>query len=380
VPASIDKGGGHAATEQSRRAGDEYTHAVIVEGTWKRVYHAAVPQPDATKCLQGIVVGLGVMGSHHLRVLRSLADVEVVAVVEPDDECRSAVAGIRGFTDLDSALAETEPDFVCIAVPAPDLAQVAGQVVAAGLAVFVEKPLAASEDEARLLIAAAEERKLVLGVGHVERFNPAVAALKQKLDAGAIGRIYQLHARRLSPHPNRDTRLGVAVDLATHDVDVMRYLTGSEVQRVYAEVAEREGSGVDDLVCGTLRFDDETTGLLEVNWLTPTKVRQLSVTGEGGMFVVDYLTQDLRFHERPNKSIDWETLGVVRGTDEGDMIRYAIARREPLALEWEGFLSAVRNGSQPPVSGNDGLAALSIARALHESGRTHTPVRPHYRS
>ena len=354
---------------------------MIVEGTRTRVYDAAVSEPGATKCLKGIVVGLGVMGTHHLRVLRSLTDdVEVVAVVEPDGGRWSAAAGIRCFADLDSALEDTEPDFACISVPATDLARLAGQVVAAGLAVFVEKPLAASEAEARVLITAAGERGVALGVGHVERFNPAVTALKEKLDAGAIGRIYQLHARRLSPHPNRDTRLGVAVDLATHDVDVMRYLTGSEVHRVFAEVAERAGSGVDDLVCGTLRFDDETTGLLEVNWLTPTKVRELSVTGEGGMFVVDYLTQDLRFYERPRKSIDWETLGVVRGTDEGDMIRYAIARREPLALEWEGFLSSVRTGSSPPVSGDDGLAALSIALALHESGRAHTPIRPQYRS
>lgn len=335
--------------------------------------------PSATHQMRGIIVGLGVMGSHHLRVLRALPGVEVVGVVEPDELRRRQVEGIPGYASLTAALAEISPDFACIAVPAPDLAPLARETVAAGVAVFVEKPLAASEDEGRALIADAAARGVALGVGHVERFNPAVVALKHKLDEGVIGRIYQLHARRLSPHPNRDTRLGVAVDLATHDVDVMRYLTGSEVQRVYAEVAARTDGGVDDLVCGTLRFDDETTGLLEVNWLTPTKVRELSVTGEGGMFVVDYLTQDLRFYERPKKSNDWDTLGVVRGTDEGDMIRYAILRREPLALEWEGFLAALRVGTPPPVSGEDGLAALSIARALHESGRTHTPLRPEYR-
>lgn len=340
---------------------------------------ARVPEAEGTKRLTSIVVGLGVMGSHHLRVLRSRADVDVAAVVEPDGERRPDLPGVRVFVDLAEALAEVESDFVCIAVPATQLAQLAGQAVAAGRAVFVEKPLATSEDEARVLIASAAQRGVMLAVGHVERFNPAVTALKEKLDAGAIGKIHQLHARRLSPHPNRDTRLGVAIDLATHDVDVMRYLTGSEVQRVFAEVAERGGNGVDDLVCGTLRFDDETTGLLEVNWLTPTKVRELSVTGEGGMFVVDYLTQDLRFYERPRKAIDWDTLGVVRGTDEGDMIRYAIARREPLGLEWDGFLSALRNGGEPPVGGADGLAALSIARALRDSGRSHAPTRPAYR-
>lgn len=339
-----------------------------------------VSGPDAKTRLKGLLIGLGVMGSHHLRVLRGRADVDVVGVVDPDEARRAVADGIPSFADLDDALARVEPNFACVAVPATELARLAARVVAEGIPVFVEKPLAASEDEAQGLIAAAADRGVTLGVGHVERFNPAVTALKEKLDAGAIGRIHQLHARRLSPHPNRDTRLGVAIDLATHDVDVMRYLTGSEVQRVFAEVAERAQNGVDDLVCGTIRFDDETTGLLEVNWLTPTKVRELSVTGEGGMFVVDYLTQDLRFYERPRKTIDWDTLGVVRGTDEGDMIRYAIARREPLVLEWDAFLDAVRTGSPAPVTGEDGLAALSISRALRESGRTHTPIRPVYRS
>jgi UDP-N-acetylglucosamine 3-dehydrogenase len=335
--------------------------------------------------LRGVVVGLGVMGSHHLRVLRSLSGAKVVAVVDPDDERRSRVlpadATIAEHASLSDALERHDANFASLAAPVGRLPELAREALEAGLAVLVEKPMAPTEAEAEELIRLAEERSLLLSVGHVERFNPAVVALKEKLAQNPLGRIYQLHARRLSPYPDRHNLSGVALDLATHDLDVMRHVTGQEVVRVFAETAERGADGVDgveDLVCASLRFEDDSTGLLEVNWLTPTKVRELTVTGERGMFVVDYLTQDLRFYEHPRAAIEWEALGVVRGSDEGDMIRYAIARREPLLVQWESFLTALRSGGPAPVPGREGLAALSIATAIRRSGHEHEPVVPTY--
>ncbi|HMJ03209.1 MAG TPA: Gfo/Idh/MocA family oxidoreductase [Conexibacter sp.] len=338
----------------------------------------------ARQPLRGLVVGLGVMGSHHLRVLSSLDDVEVVAVVDPDADRRaraqSAHAHVHAHAALDEALAAHALDFVCAAVPVPHLAPTAHAALAAGLHVLVEKPTAPSEQEALELIAVAEERGLLLGAGHVERFNPAVIALKRKLDEGVIGRVHQMHARRLSPFPNRDSMLGVALDLATHDIDVMRFLSGSEVKRVFAETSQHYHEAAEDLLCATLRFDDEATGLLEVNWITPTKVRELTVTGERGTFRVDYLTQDLFLFEHPTQSNEWEALAGMRGGGEGDMVRFALERREPLRVEWEAFLAAVRDGGEAPVSGRDGLAALSTARAIQQAGRTHETVAPSYRA
>jgi predicted dehydrogenase len=246
--------------------------------------------------------------------------------------------------------------------------------------VLVEKPMAQTEDEALALMDDAEARGLTLGVGLVERFNPAVVALKRKLDDGLLGRIYQMHARRLSPFPDRDSMRGVALDLATHDIDVMRYLSGAEIQRVFAETSQRRQAGAEDLLCATLRFENEANGLLEVNWLTPTKVRELTVTGERGMCRVDYLTQDLIFYEHPVEQNEWDALAGMRGPGEGDMVRYALARREPLRVEWEAFLGAVRDGEPAPVRGEDGLAALSTARAIHRAGSAHELVVPAYRS
>jgi UDP-N-acetylglucosamine 3-dehydrogenase len=327
---------------------------------------------------RGIVVGLGRMGSYHLRVLRELA--EVVAVVDPSADRRAAVPeGIPAFAELPEALRATEADFACVATPAGALVDAARGALEAGLAVLVEKPMATEEAPARALVAEARDRDLMLAVGLVERCNPAVEALRAMLAEETAGRIYQAHARRLSPYPGRESPVGVALDLATHDLDVIRFVTGAEVDRVYAETAGRTGESRDDLVSATLRLDSGTTGIVEVNWLTPTKIRQLAVTCEGGMFVVDYITQDLTFHQHPRVDIEWDILRMVRGTGEGDTLRYGIARREPLVVQWERFLAALAGEGQPAATGADGLAALSLAKAVQRSGEEHTAVRPAYR-
>ena len=336
--------------------------------------------PEASR---GVVAGLGVMGSHHLRVLNAQPDADVVAMVDPSAERRAAAErlapGAVAYATLGEALAAHELDFACIAAPVRQLPELAHQALAAGLAVLVEKPLAPDEDAARALIRDAAQRGALLAVDHVERFNPAVVALREKLAEGLIGSIHQMHARRLSPFPQRDQMVGVAIDLATHDIDLMRYLTGEEVGRVFAESARRVHDTAEDLICATLRFDGGITGLLEVNWLTPTKVREMTVTGEGGMFVVNYHSQDLYFYENPHANVEWEALAGVRGPGEGNMIRYAFDRREPLAVQWEAFLLALRNAGEPPVSASDGFAALSIARAVQRSGDAHEVVVPGYR-
>ncbi len=334
--------------------------------------------------LRGVIAGLGVMGSHHLRVLSALPRAQVVAVADPSadrrEKARQSAPAVSVHATLAEALAAHDLDFACIAAPVVELPALAHEALAAGLAVLVEKPLAPDEAAAAALIRDATDRGALLAVNHVERFNPAVVALRDKLAEGLIGTIYQMHARRLSPFPLRDRMVGVAVDLATHDIDAMRYLTGDEVSRVFAESARRVHDAAEDLICATLRFDAGTTGLLEVNWLTPTKVRELTVTGEGGMFVVNYHSQDLYFYENPHANVEWDALAGMRGPGEGDMIRYAFERREPLALQWQAFLAALRGDGEPPVRGEDGLAALSIARAIQRSGERHEVVVPAYRA
>src|SRR5205814_9486836 len=148
-----------------------------------------------------------------------------------------------------------------------------------GIHLLVEKPIAFTVEEGAEMIRLAAEAGVVLTVGHVERYNPAIIALKQRLLAGDLGRVYQIHARRLGPFPARVRDVGVVIDLATHDADIMRYLTGAEALRVSAETAQRIHTDHEDLLSGLIRFADDTIGVLDINWLTPTKIRELLVTG-----------------------------------------------------------------------------------------------------
>jgi len=265
---------------------------------------------------------------------------------------------------------------VCIATPIDLLPSTTVQALEGGLHVLVEKPMAPSLAAGHELMAMADGTEQVVMVGLVERFNPAVRALKDKLSAGMAGRVVHMQARRLSPFPNRAMTPGVALDLSIHDIDVMRYLTDAEVERVSAETTTVGDHTPEDLLCATLRFTGGVTGLLETNWISPVKVRQLSVTCERGMFVVDYLSQDLTFYEHPTKPTVWDSLRGLRGGGEGDMIRYAIERWEPLRVEWEAFFSAVLDHATVAATAMDGCAALSVAEAIRRSSSEHVAVSP----
>ena len=322
--------------------------------------------------LHAAVVGAGTMGKHHARLYADIEGVELVGVADPAPAVRAEVTRryhVPGFADYCEMLEAVRPDIVSLAVPTRLHYPIASDLIERSIHVLVEKPIALTVEEGRALIEQAHARSVKLGVGHVERFNPAVTALKEHLDHGELGKVFQISVRRVSAFPSRVVDVGVVLDLATHDLDVMCYLTGAEVTRVSAEIGRQMGRATEDMLCGLLRFANGVIGLLHVNWLSPTKIRELMVNGERGMFVADYLTQDLHFYENDYGAGNWESLQVFRGVAEGRVIRYPIGRREPLQVELESFVRAVREDKPFPVSGEDGLRALALAGRLVEAGQ-----------
>jgi UDP-N-acetylglucosamine 3-dehydrogenase len=325
------------------------------------------------------VIGVGSMGRNHARVYSQLDEVKLVAVADCKTEIAEAVSGqyrARAYQDHSQLLKNERPDAVSIAVPTALHEQIAVEALEAGAHVLVEKPIAATLDGGKRMIEAAAYHHRRLMVGHIVRFNPAIQTLQRKLQAGELGRLYQIVCRRIGPFPARIRDVGVVVDLATHDIDLMRYLTGNDPVRVFAETERRIHTDHEDLILGLLRFPDGLTGALEINWLTPTKVREVLVLGERGLFRVDDLTQDLFFYEnRYGENELWSALQAIKGVSEGSMIRYAIKRFEPLQAELQAFISAIKEQKPMPVTGEDGLAALELALALVKSGQTNQVVR-----
>jgi predicted dehydrogenase len=331
--------------------------------------------------LTAAVIGCGSMGRNHLRVLSDLPNVSLVAAVEADTGRHADLAkrfGIDVFVHHHIMLQRVRPDFAVVAVPTLEHANVVDDVLAAGMHCLVEKPIAAAVEEAATLSERAARAGVLLGVGHIERFNPAVTELKRRLQGGELGRIFQAHVRRLGPFPARVRDVGVVLDLATHDLDVLRYLIDSEVVRVYAETERQIHTAHEDLLSGSLRFANGVVAALDINWLTPTKIRKLALTGERGMFVVDYLLQDLTFFSNDYATTQWETLQMVSGVSEGSMTRFKVDKREPLRVELERFGQAVERyrqhgslseGDTGIVTAQDGMEALRLATLVVQSGR-----------
>jgi len=324
------------------------------------------------------VIGVGSMGKNHARIYADLPNARLVGVADANESAAHTIAEryrTTPYTDFRTLLDTEKPDAVSIVTPTVEHLSVAQAVIEQGIHLLIEKPIAFRVDEARQIIALAGEAGVKLMVGHIERFNPAIQALKSRLAADELGRVFQIDARRQGPFPARVKDVGVVIDLAVHDLDVMRYLTGAAVRRVFAETERRIHSTYEDLLEGLVRFDDGTVGTLAINWLTPTKIRELVVTGEKGMFRADYLTQDLYFYENATATAgSWDALRILRGVSEGRMVRYVVRKQEPLRAELEAFIAAVENDTPPPVSGEDGLQALILAQALVESGQKHTVV------
>jgi UDP-N-acetylglucosamine 3-dehydrogenase len=323
------------------------------------------------------VIGTGSMGMNHLRVLRDFNEeqVQIVGVAETyEPSLKHAVSRfhVPGYSDYREMVEKARPDIVAVVVPTHLHFEVASYLLDRGINVLVEKPMTSTVEEALALIQLARARGVKLAVGHVERFNPAVIAVSQHLLAGELGKIFHLHARRLGPFPPRIRDVGVTLDLATHDIDVMRYLADAEVEHVYSETQRHIHTRHEDLLLGVLRFTNQAIGVLDVNWLTPTKVRELSITGEKGMYLINYLTQDVYFYENDYTNTTWDALRSLTGVSEGTMTRLKIQKAEPLRLEYEDVMDAIRHDAMPTVSGEDGVAVLRVVLQL--SGSTYKEV------
>lgn len=322
--------------------------------------------------LKAAVIGVGSIGRNHARVYSELGSVQLAGVSDLNETAAQATGrrlNTAHYTSFEHLLDTEKPDLVSVCVPTHLHYEVACSVIERGVHLLVEKPIAETVEQASDLIDRAAAAGVKLAVGHIERFNPAVAELKRRLSEGALNRVFRLQTRRLGPFPARIRDVGVVIDLATHDLDLIRYILNTEVVRVYAETAHGINTDREDIVDCVLRTASGAIATLNINWMTPAKIRELFVTGAEGMFVVNMLTQELSFYENDMAPVSqWEPLSVLKGVSEGNMLRYKLVQQEPLRLELENFVNAVRDDRSPLATGADGLQALALALALVRSG------------
>jgi predicted dehydrogenase len=330
--------------------------------------------------LSGAVLGLGMIGRHHARLLQDMPQVRFAGAVDPGGDRFGAVRDPALLhAGIDDLLATGAPDFAVVAVPTDEHLDAVRAMTAAGVHVLVEKPLASSSAEAREIIGAVEEAGLHAAVGHVERFNPALLELRRRVGEGQLGEVFLVATERLGPFPDRVRDVGVVKDLATHDLDLVGWLAESPVETVAAQIAHRMGREHEDLVVVTGRVASGLVFSSTVDWLTPTKTRRTRILGERGMLLADTLTADLTFFANGHVTNEWGAVQALRGVSEGDATRYALSRREPLRVELEAFCALLLGEPSPPappvVSLEEGLATVVCAESVLASAASGETVR-----
>jgi len=319
------------------------------------------------------VIGVGAMGQNHLRVLSDIAD--LVGVADPDVHVGQAASkrfSIPHFEDHRELLKE-ELDAVSVCVPTTHHAPVALDAIGAGVHLLVEKPLASSVEEAETIVRAADRAGVVLAVGHVERHNPTVAAVKRHLDTGQYGDLITASTRRVSSFPTRVRDVGVIMDLGVHDIDILRYLVGSPVESVYSLSGRKMHELFEDHATLLLRFENGVDGFVEVNWLTPMKVRRLALTCLKHFVEVDYIEQSITVSSSTLGQLD--PFNLYQVPLEHHAQRIHVRKEEPLRLELEDFLAAVQGKRKPLVSGGDAVQTLRVVEAAVVSYREDRVVR-----
>lgn len=325
------------------------------------------------KNLKAGLVGIGSMGRHHARVLRSLDGVDLIGVVDPEGDRHDAVGGASILATVEELIAEGV-DYVTVAVPTAFHEEVALALAEAGIHTLVEKPLAHDVESAERIAEAFESAGLIGAVGHIERYNPAVQSLRTRLENGDLGEVYQIATRRQGPFPNRIADVGVVKDLATHDIDLAAWVTKSRYASIAAQTAHKSGREHEDLIAITGRFESGVVANHLINWLSPMKERMTVVTGERGTFIADTLVADLTFYANGTVATTWDRIAGFRGVSEGDMIRYAIPKVEPLLTEHLTFRDAVKGEESTIVTMRQGLETVRVAAAAIESARTDKMV------
>lgn len=320
--------------------------------------------------LRAGLLGLGVMGRNHARVLSSLAGVEFVGVFDPADTAPDRVHDCPVFHDLD-ALLERGLDYAIVATPTAFHLDMGTRLAEAGVHALIEKPVASSAQDSAALRDLFASKGLIGGVGHIERYNPALQAARQRIEDGLLGEIYQIATRRQGPFPGRIADVGVIKDLASHDIDLTAWVAQQEFVSVNARTAHRSGRPHEDMVVavGTLASGTITSHV--VNWLTPFKERVTIISGEKGVLVADTLTADLTHYQNGRIQVAWDQAAAFRGVSEGDMTRFALERKEPLLAEHEAFRDSVLAGApQGIVTLAEGTRVVEIAEQMVEDGRT----------
>lgn len=317
------------------------------------------------------VIGTGNMGRNHIRTYSEIEEAKLVAISDIDEKRGKALSekfGCSFYNDYNKMFEKEKIDIVSVCVPTFLHHGVCLDVIKHKVNFLVEKPIAKSVGDAEDIIKKAKDTGIKMTVGHIERFNPAVIRLKNMIEEGRLGNITSVLARRVGIFPPQIKDANVVIDLAVHDIDVINYLLDKSPDKVYSGLGKALIEKRHDYANLFLRYNG-ANAFIEVNWITPVKIRKLSVTGTKGYAELNYMTQELIFYESIYDKVCDDFGDFVISFGEPNITNIGIRKEEPLKNELRHFIDCIENDKEPVVSGEEAVEALRISeRALKDNG------------
>jgi UDP-N-acetylglucosamine 3-dehydrogenase len=323
--------------------------------------------------LRAALVGLGMMGQNHARVLSSLEGVNLVAVADPQGDIHGVLPNREVLKSINEVIAK-KVDYCVIAAPTAFHEEISLELINLGIHVLIEKPLSHTYESALRIANAAQTKGVIGAVGHIERFNSALQQARRRIQDGELGDIYQIATRRLGPFPSRIADVGVVMDLATHDIDLTSWIAASDYKMISAQSAAKSGRPHEDLVSIVAYLHNGIVVNHLVNWLSPLKERKIVITGEKGTFVVDTLTTDLTFYLNGTIRMAQEQIAHFKGVTQGDIKTYAFEKPEALRSEHENFRNAVLGKKSEIVTLAEGCRTVELAEAAIKSYKNQESI------
>jgi len=322
------------------------------------------------------VIGTGTMGKHHARVYSELDNTELVAVCDINTKKAKYIAkkyGCKWYKDYKEMFNKEKIDAVSIVTPTSQHEKVAVDVAGMNKHLLVEKPIASSVESAKRIINEARKNHVKLMIGHIERFNPIIQKTKKVITSGKVGDIYSISSKRIGPFYSRVKDVGVILDLAVHDLDVIYYLLNEKPEKIFCfDIRNIPGLKTNYETCAhiLLKFKSGKIGSVEVNCVSAKKIRELMVVGSSALLNINYIKQELIMKEKANSILIEDYEDLIRALTMGEEKTITLDKEEPLKVELEHFVNCIEKNREPLVTGEDGIFALKLALAVLRSANT----------
>lgn len=319
------------------------------------------------------LIGLGVMGKNHLRVLGSTEGIELIGIVDPQAMDLAAEIEAPIFADIDE-IKKLNLDYCVVAAPTAFHEEIALWLSKKKIPFLLEKPISFNSKSAKKIIKSVQESRIKAGIGQIERYNSALQLAKTKISNGLLGSIYQISTKRQGFFPSRISDVGVVLDLATHDIDLTSWVVESRYQSVSANSAFRSGRSHEDLISISGTLESGVIVNHVVNWLSPLKERSIQIIGEKGVLAVDTLNSELTYYENGSNFIVNTEKDKFKGVSQGEVVKFEFEKYEPLRAEHESFRDYILNKTQNIVELKSALRTLKVAEAVIKSSKTNRVV------